>query len=771
MFKDSLRSTIRIARIELNTMFFSPVAWLILVIFTFQVGFKYSGIIDEFIFQIMKGYQVGTISDRIFAGPYGLFTAINEYLYLYFPILTMGILSKEYNSGSIKLLYSSPISNTSIVVGKFLSMVVYSLSLMCVVFITVGFTALVIPNFEYQPVLTGSLGVFLLMLIYSAIGIFMSSLTSYQVVAAVGTLALLAFLNFVGDIGQDIDFVRNITYWLSLMGRNESFIGGLLPSEDLIYFIVVIIFFLVLTVLRLRQKRDKVSKQVVVLRYAGAVTVTLLLGYITSMPTMKLYYDATYNKRNTLSVESQEVMDKLKEKMTITTYVNILDSEYYTGLPRNYNYDQERFERYMRFNPRITLKYVYYYHKSPATDLTKRYPGKTDEEIAKIICKTNNLDFDRLLNPQEIDELIDLSGEAYQFVRIVDLEDGKKVVLRLFNDQQRHPGETEISGAFKQLVEPSIKVGFTVGHGERDINNYGEQGFYFFSKDKRFRESIINHGFVPYELDIENNDIPEDIKVLVISGLKEDLSDAALERVNDYLEKGGNAFILGDYLRQDNMNKLTESLGVKFSDGYVANQTNYFSPSIVINEIIENKDQTFPSYNSLKYWEYDIIMPTTLAIDYSAAEEKFEVLPILRTQSADAWIEYETTDFIDGVFEINPEAGEKAAYYTTMVALRRDVNGKQQRIMVAGDSDFIANAELTANRSGVYAGNYGIITGAFRWFSYEEFPIRTARISRIDVGLNLGKDERKPVRNLFIAYLPGLLILLGIFTIFRRQRK
>lgn len=65
---------------------------------------------------------------------------------------------------------------------------------------------------------------------YAAIGLFMSTLTSYQVVAAVGTLAVLAALNYIENVGQDIPFVRDITYWLSISGRADTFFKGMICS-------------------------------------------------------------------------------------------------------------------------------------------------------------------------------------------------------------------------------------------------------------------------------------------------------------------------------------------------------------------------------------------------------------------------------------------------------------------------------------------------------------------------------------------------------------
>ena len=79
----------------------------------------------------------------------------------------------------------------------------------------------------------------------------MSSLTSYQIIAALGTFVVFALLSFVGNIGQDIEFVREITYWLSLNGRGGTFLKGMICSEDVLYFVIVIAMFLSFCFLKL----------------------------------------------------------------------------------------------------------------------------------------------------------------------------------------------------------------------------------------------------------------------------------------------------------------------------------------------------------------------------------------------------------------------------------------------------------------------------------------------------------------------------------------
>lgn len=388
-WNNNIKTAIRVAKIELNSMFYSPVAWLVLVIFGFQIGMAFARVFGEQIRYQDMGYDLWQVTSAVFVGMKGILPPIQRYIYLYIPLITMGLMSREYQSGSIKLLYSSPVKNASIIMGKFLSMMIYGLALMAVLGVFVLFAAITVVNFDYPMILTGMLGLYLLILAYSAIGLFMSSITKYQVVAAIGTLAILAILNFIGGVGQEYDFVRNITYWLSITGRSDSFIEGLMASDDVLYFLIVIGFFLSLSILKLNTEKSIMSFKTKVMKYSAIVVVAIALGYVSSLSSMKYYYDATYTKSNTLSKESQEVLKNLEGDLTITTYVNLLDESFYYGLPRNRNKDFERFEKYFRFKPDIKMKYVYYYDKANNPSLEWRYPNKTDDERVDLLCKAN----------------------------------------------------------------------------------------------------------------------------------------------------------------------------------------------------------------------------------------------------------------------------------------------------------------------------------------------------------------------------------------------
>ena len=128
-------------------------------------------------------------------------------------------------------------------------MMCYGAALMSIIGLNVLFSWLTVDNFQISMLLVAMLGIYLLILAYSAIGLFMSTLTAYQVVAAIGTLAVLAVLNFIGDVGQGIDFVRILLSGYLFTGVRLLFIDGLLPSADVMYFLIVIGLFLALSIL------------------------------------------------------------------------------------------------------------------------------------------------------------------------------------------------------------------------------------------------------------------------------------------------------------------------------------------------------------------------------------------------------------------------------------------------------------------------------------------------------------------------------------------
>jgi len=768
-----MKIIVTIARNELKIMFYSPIAWLMLIIFIVQSGLFFGDIVENIATTVAAtGRNISFLSYIFFNdNTYGLFPKVQQYLFLYIPLLTMGLMSREVGEGSIKLLYSSPIDNTQIVLGKYLAMLVYILVLIGSLFAFVALGPLTIKDFDYPQVLIGMLGLYLLAATYAAIGLYMSSLTSYQPVAAVATMALLAVLNFVGNIGQEYAWFRDITYWLSINGRSDQFINGLVCSEDVIYFIVIPALFLLFTIFRMTHNRNSFSRLRRFRRYAGLCLVAVGIGYLSSMPRFMAYYDATATKRNTLSVNSQEIMREVGKKPKITTYVNLMDERFHYGTPRKVNDDARRFRQYTRFRTDLKMKYVYYYTNPDKEMLESRFPGMRDEEIVAKLAETYEVDAGMFLSPEEMKAEIDLSKEKYRFVRTIETADGKSSFLRVYDDQIVFPNEGQISGAFKRLVRPPSVVGFLTGHGERDIVKTGDRNYSLYVSDITFRYSLVNNGFDSQTVSLSDpGEIPGEIDILVIADVRESLRENELAAIKRYIEGGGNLLIAGDVGRQAHMNPITETLGVRFMEGVLANNMEEGAQNLIYNRITKPAADSSKIYRGFANPRAQITMLGAVGLEYEAGRG-FEVLPVLTSDSTRSWLEMETTDFAAEKAELSPERGEEIKPYATLLQLTRTVGGKKQRIVVSGDADFCSNSELIRSRGGMFSRNFELTMELFRQLSDEEYPVLTPRKPSADNEYHLGVERVPLIRIAYVGMYPMIFLVLGIVVLIRRKSK
>ncbi|HEY9341388.1 MAG TPA: ABC transporter permease, partial [Hanamia sp.] len=174
-----MKKVLRIARVELSILFYSPIAWLVLIIFMIQCGVTFTDIIAKFETSQQLNNAMKSLTVNTFGGREGLFAAVQSKLFLYIPLLTMGLMSREISSGSIKLLLSSPVTTFEIIIGKFVAMMAYGFLLISVLLVIMVAAGISIEFLDIKFIAGGLLGLYLLICAFSAIGLFMSSLTSY----------------------------------------------------------------------------------------------------------------------------------------------------------------------------------------------------------------------------------------------------------------------------------------------------------------------------------------------------------------------------------------------------------------------------------------------------------------------------------------------------------------------------------------------------------------------------------------------------------------
>ena len=731
------------------------------------------------------GLGLSAVTSQIFMDSYeGVYPSIQGYLFIYIPLITMGIMSREKTAGTDKLLLSSPVSEIKIVLGKFLSMVFYGAIMLSALLIQALFCCVVVKDIDAGPVFSGLLGIYLLLLAYSAIGIFMSSLTRYQIIAAVGTIAALFGLNYMTSVGQGVPVLRDIMYWLGISGRASTFIQGMICSEDVIYFIAVTLFFLALTIIKMMSEAERCRKSAITLSYVGSFLILCCVAFFSARPALKVYLDTTRTKACTLTEESQKVMANLEGPMTITTYVNLLGNSLYDGLPKNYTRDVERFAHYLRFKPEIKMKYVYYWHASESNPInSKAFQDLDDAGKAAKMAELNKVNLRKFLSPDELGDLeekLDLPTEDYRFIRVIEGGPyGRTARLRMYEDQEKHPGEMEITAAMKTLYADLPKVGVVYGHGERDVFNIGDKGYFMFASSYVFRHALVNQGFDVEVISIAENDIPEDVNILLIADPQEAYSEAEIQRISDYLAKGGNAMIAGKPFAREKLNPIMDMVGVSFVDGILVQESKDYAQNLIIGDIAYDALKVSQSLIAAIYKKNNIVGENAMALDVTKASEKgFEVINMVTTDSLSndkrrVWNELQVTDFENEKAVFNPEKGEKELKSAPLaVALTRNVADKEQRIVVLGNADMIANVELMKSRSGVRASNYTLITESFRYLSQDEFPIYAPRPAGPDTDLlYLKREARLWVKWIFNLVIPGLIALFGIFLLIRRKSR
>ncbi|WP_339070998.1 Gldg family protein [Chitinophaga sp. 212800008-4] len=766
-----MKTILRIAKTELRTLFYSPIAWFLMIVFLIQCGVIYLGVLEAITReQDAGGKFFGSVIEYVFLSNQGLFGVVLRNLYLYIPLLTMGLISREISSGTIRLLYSSPIRVREIVLGKFLAMMIYSLLL-------VGILAIFIVSSLYQVVspdtgmlMSALLGIYLLLCAYSAIGLFMSCLTTYQVVAAVCTFVMIGLLSYVGTLWQDIAFVRNLTYFLSISGRTGKMLTGLITSKDVIYFLAIVYLFLGLSIYKIKAGMESRPAMIKVGRYALVVVSTLVIGYFSSIPSLVGYYDATRAKARTLTPNAQKIIKELgDEPLEVTAYNNLMGRYWDLGSPDSYNRNLARWEPYTRFKHNIELKTVLYYDSAyDNPGMFRFYPGKTLAQVAKQYADSKDLSMDQFKTPAEIRKVVDLRPELNRYVMQLKYK-GRTTFLRVFDDNMQWPGETEVSAAFKRLLHARMpKIIFLSGHLERNINKMGDREYKVLTNLTTFRNSLLNQGFDVDTLSLDTQQIPTDISALVLADPKVALTATDIEKLQQYVNNGGNLLVAGEPGKQAILNPFLRQLGVQLMDGILVQTSKDLQPELVTPYLTATAASFYPALVHAHHDSAMVSMPRATALSFTDTGA-FTIKPLLTTNVKTCWLKKDNlvTDSAEVVF--SPENGDERKPFATAVALTRKVNNKEQRIIVTGDADFMGNAEL--QRFNMRAANFVFNTALFSWLSYGEFPIDSTRPKPEDTAVLLTKGQVKFLRIIYVWVLPGLLLAFGAILLIRRKRK
>jgi ABC-2 type transport system permease protein len=228
---------------EFKNYFNSPLAYIFISIFLVILGWLF----------FANFFLMGQASMRSY------FNFLPWIFLFLIPAITMKLWAEEKKLNTTEILYTWPIENYEIILGKFIASLLFlTLTLVCSLSIPISISF--IGSLDWGVVIASYLGALFLGSAFLAIGLYISSLTDNQIIAFIVSIAL-SFVLFI--IGESLityflpNFLINIFQYLGLGAHFNSIGRGVLDSRDIIYYLSIIGFFLYLNVRQIDSRKWK----------------------------------------------------------------------------------------------------------------------------------------------------------------------------------------------------------------------------------------------------------------------------------------------------------------------------------------------------------------------------------------------------------------------------------------------------------------------------------------------------------------------------------
>ncbi|SRR5579875_2713566 len=248
-----MKAIFTILKRELKSYFASPIAYIILVVFLVLSGIFFFFYLESFIrsqfdprFQLFR--EKLNLNEFVIRPYFGTTSVV---LLFMIPLITMRLIAEERKNFTAELLFTSPVRVSQIVLGKFLAS--FSLFALMVALSAIYLVVLrVYGNPDLGPVLSAYLGLSLLGGSLISAGLFASSLTENQIVAAVISFGILLVFWILGA-SSDAD--NSILGYISIINHLDNFTKGIIALRDTIYYLSFIFFGLFLTCIMVESQR------------------------------------------------------------------------------------------------------------------------------------------------------------------------------------------------------------------------------------------------------------------------------------------------------------------------------------------------------------------------------------------------------------------------------------------------------------------------------------------------------------------------------------
>ncbi|MCR5627090.1 MAG: Gldg family protein [Lachnospiraceae bacterium] len=477
------------------------------------------------------------------------------------PILTMRILSEEKHLKTDQLLFTSPVSVFKIILGKYLSLLVI---FMLPVIVSCVFP-LIVNNYGEASMgesYVSILAYFLFGAACLSVGLFISSLTESQVIAAVLTFIAL-FLTYlmsgiISILTSGGNKVAEILTVFDFNSRLNNMMKGILDIKDVVYYLSVIVVMLFFTVQSVLKRRYTVSRKTLSLTvFSNSLIVVVVAAavignfFLNKLPSAMTEYDVTRDALYTLTDESRAFLNDLTDDITI----------YVAGtkeLLENYDYKEvvQTLDQYAALSPHIKVVY-----KDPSTD-PDFLSTLTDEELS-------------------VGSVVVTAGDRKKTVQIRDLYESTMDYQTYSQIKTGYDGEGQITSAILYVTTDDLpKLYVITGHSELTIDTF-----------TRLNKAVSKLNIETEELNLMNvEEVPEDASAVMILDPQTDYTDDDVKKLESYLSSGGDAIVSLGYNEEGTpkLDKVFAEYGVTHENVLVIEgdeQYMYQSPLYLLPEV------------------------------------------------------------------------------------------------------------------------------------------------------------------------------------------
>jgi ABC-2 type transport system permease protein len=236
-----MRNVLIICRKELRSYFVSPIAYILLAIFAFVMGFFFWNVLGYFVYLGIESQMRGqmypmNVNEQVIRPLLSNMSVVGLFL---IPLITMRLFAEEKRTGTIELLTTSPVTDLQVILGKWLAAVVMYGCMMLLSALNFAFV-FKYGNPDWKPFAIAYLGLLLQAAALLAIGTFISTLTKNQIIAGAVTFAvclLLWILEWVS--GYETATWAQVLSYISVVTHYESFAKGVLDLKDAVYYVTL----------------------------------------------------------------------------------------------------------------------------------------------------------------------------------------------------------------------------------------------------------------------------------------------------------------------------------------------------------------------------------------------------------------------------------------------------------------------------------------------------------------------------------------------------